>query len=166
VFIQAAVGALRDVQELKESLQQVNCFIVVFSIAPCLAYRYLDHFSDVICQMQALAMDETDTEDDTDPNTSTQQSLPEEDASQNYKPVLDRLEGSDNPLAASLKVLVLLFKRFAFNNNCSFHSQGCRAACEAGSFLMQAVDGQVGLLAEGVAGLAGTLWSGARTASA
>lgn len=63
--------------------------------------------------MQALAIDKTDTEDDTDPNTSTQQSLPEEDAAQSYKPVLDRLEGNDSPLAAGLKVLVLLLKRSA-----------------------------------------------------
>ncbi|KAK9905900.1 hypothetical protein WJX75_008467 [Coccomyxa subellipsoidea] len=98
---EAAVGALRDVQELKDSLQQ------------------------------ALAIDDTASEKNAEPTASTQQRSPEEQLSQERKAVLDRLEGEDNPLAAGLK----------------------------------AVDDHVGLLAEGVAGLAGTLWGGARTAS-
>ncbi|BDA47447.1 hypothetical protein COCOBI_10-2950 [Coccomyxa sp. Obi] len=99
---EAAAGAFRDVQELRQSLQEV------------------------------LSVDDNETESDTEPTITPQQAdLPKEPLSSDCRAVLDRLEGKENPLTAGLK----------------------------------AVDDHVGLLAEGVAGLAGTLWGGARTAS-
>ncbi|CAL8472118.1 g11660 [Coccomyxa elongata] len=98
---EAAAGAFRDVQELRQSLQEV------------------------------LSADDKETGSDTEPAITAQQNSPKEPLSSDCRAVLDRLEGKENPLAAGLKV----------------------------------VDDHVGLLAEGVAGLAGTLWGGARTTS-
>lgn len=111
--------------------------------------------------VQALAIDDTASEKNAEPTASTQQRSPEEQLSQERKAVLDRLEGEDNPLAAGLKVLAHLHLHLTPRvPKIIWNEKVLR-----NHFNVQAVDDHVGLLAEGVAGLAGTLWGGARTAS-
>lgn len=109
--------------------------------------------------MQVLSADDRETGSYTEPSITAQQNTPEETLSSDRRAVLDRLEGKKNPLAAGLKVRLLIVTVFA-------HSKvECGCGSDPSAVHLQVVDDHVGLLAEGVAGLAGTLWGGARTAS-
>ena len=79
------------------------------------------------------------------------------------KAVLDRLEGRENPLAAGFKVLAHPRSHLICTIDPGLPDD--RRGVLRQFSTAQAVDDHVGLLAEGVAGLAGTLWGSARTAS-
>lgn len=166
MYEQAAAGAFRDVQELRQSLQEVK------HLHPSLSWSLDELFirerhtlgvSSILIwglpSMQVLSADDKETESDTEPAMTTQQNCSKEPLSDDCRALLDRLEGKENPLAAGLKVCVLVVECLAL---CKVRF-GCGSDPRA--LQLQAVDDHVGLLAEGVAGLAGTLWGGARTAS-
>ena len=59
--------------------------------------------------LQALSAEDIATESDTESASAAEQNCHKEPLSDDCRAVLDRLEGKENPLAAGLKVCVLVF---------------------------------------------------------